>query len=99
MRWFWRGRKTGVSGENPRSTGEINYGNSTHVKYHTRLLYSGERHNALIACATRALMVFTSQQNREIILSKHPASFDLHEFSDNLSHIACAYFRTTVLFN
>ena len=35
--------------KNPRSTGEINYGNSTHMKYHTRLSFSRERHNALTA--------------------------------------------------
>ena len=34
--------------KNPRSAGEINYGNSTHVKYHTRPSFSGERHNTLI---------------------------------------------------
>ena len=29
--WFYGGRKTGEPGENPRSTGEINYSNSTHM--------------------------------------------------------------------
>ena len=39
--------------KNPRSTGVINYGNSSHMKYHTRLDFSSERHNALTACGTR----------------------------------------------
>ena len=34
--------------KNPRSAGEINYANSTHVQYHTRLSFSGERHNTLV---------------------------------------------------
>ena len=44
--------------KNPRSTGEINYGNSTYIKYKTRFGFSGERHNALTACATRAFKWF-----------------------------------------
>ena len=51
---FEEGEKPEYPDKNPRSTGEINYGNSTHMKYHTRLGFSGERHNALTVCATRA---------------------------------------------
>ena len=43
--------------KNSRSTGQIKYGNSTHMKYHTRLVFSGERHNALTACATCACQI------------------------------------------
>ena len=46
--------KPEYSEKNPRSTGEINNENSIYVKYHTRLGFSGERHNALTACVTRA---------------------------------------------
>ena len=51
---FGEGGKPEYPEKNPRSTGVINYGNSTHMKYHSRLGFSGERHNALTACATRA---------------------------------------------
>ena len=37
--------------KNPPSRGIINNGNSTHIKYHTRLIVSVA---ACIACATRA---------------------------------------------
>ena len=33
------------------------------MKYHTRLGFSGERHNALTDCATRANEVLTPQTN------------------------------------
>ena len=51
---FGKGRKPEYPEKIPRSTGEINYRNFTDVKYHTRLGFSGERYNALTACATRA---------------------------------------------
>ena len=53
MRWFARRTKTGVPGEKPMKHKEINYGISTHVKYHTRLGFSGERHNRgpFLACS------------------------------------------------
>ena len=44
---FREGEKPEYPEKNPRSTGQINYGNSTHVKYHTRPGFGGERHNAL----------------------------------------------------
>ena len=36
--WFWTGWKTGVSGKNPQSTGEINYQNLYFRKVFTSLL-------------------------------------------------------------
>ena len=38
--------------KNPRSTREINNGNWTHTKYHTRPGFNDERHHTLSACAT-----------------------------------------------
>ena len=58
---FSGGGKPEYPDKNLRSTGEINYGNSTHMKYHTRLGFSGERHNALIACTIRASLYSIEQ--------------------------------------
>ena len=52
---FGEGGKPEYPEKNPRSTGEINYGNPTHMKYHTRLGFSGERHNGLTACVNNCV--------------------------------------------
>ena len=41
---FREGGKPEYPEKNPRSTGEINYGNSSRMKYHTRLGFSGDSH-------------------------------------------------------
>ena len=82
---FSEGGKPEYSEKNPRSTGEINYGNSIHMKCHTRLGFSSERH-ALTACINLVFQV--SMECKRIYNAKLTCKEQTVCFSDNYCTIS-----------
>ena len=70
-----RGRKTGVSGEKPSKHRRDQLRELSRMKYHTRLGFSVERHNALTACAIRVVEVIFRLENYIIFRNLYYISY------------------------